>query len=178
MAARRGLRLDRTLGPVVIKWIEENLCHGPGDVQGQPIEHDDEEVKFIMGCYEIDDHGRRVVRRAVLSRSKGRRKSELAAELVCAEALGPVRFAGWDHNGRPLGMPVTSPIIKVAATEETQADNAYSAVEFMLNEGQIASTPGLDVGMTRTLIPGGGKIQPITAKASSKDGGRETFAVF
>lgn len=178
MAARRGLRLDRTLGPVVLQWIEDNLCHGPGDVQGQRIEHDDEEALFIMRAYELDDKGRRLVRRAVLSRPKGRRKSEIAAELICVEALGPARFGGWDSQGRPTGMPVTSPIIKCAATEETQADNAYSGVEFMLKEGKIASTPGLSVGMTRTLLPGGGKITPITAKASSKDGGRETFCCF
>lgn len=174
----RKLRLDRTLGPVVIRWIEDNLVHGPGDIQGQPIEFDDEQVKFICGCYEIDDKGRRVVRRAVFSRPKGRAKSELAAMLACAEGLGPVRFAGWDHSGRPLGMRVTSPLIRVAATEETQSDNAYVPVQFMLQEGRLAQLEGLDVGMTRTLLPGGGKILPITAKASSKDGGRETFVVF
>ena len=35
------------------------------------------------------------MRRAVYSRPKGRAKTELAAFIACAEALGPVRFAGW-----------------------------------------------------------------------------------
>lgn len=48
----------------------------------------------------------------------------------------------------------------------------------MLKEGPLAKTPGLDVGMTRTFTPGGGKIVPITAKASSKEGGNESFGVF
>ncbi len=158
--------------------MEDNLVHGPGDIQGQRVEFDDEQVKLICGCYEIDDKGRRVVRRAVYSRPKGRAKSEMGAFLACAEGLGPVRFGGWDSKGRPTGMPVTSPLIRVAATEETQSDNAYIPVQFMLQEGPLAGTEGLDVGMTRTLLPGGGKIVPITAKASSKDGGRETFVVF
>jgi hypothetical protein len=95
--------------------------------------------------------------------------------LVC-EALGPTRFAGWDHDGRPLGAPVRAPFIPVVATEEGQAGHVYQAVEFMLREGAVSATPGLDVGLTRTFLLGGGKIQPVTAKASSKEGGRGSFA--
>ncbi len=175
---RYALRLERTLGPLVVSWIEQNLCHGPGDVQGQPVELDDERVRFILGAYAIDDQGRRIVRRAVLSRSKGWGKSEFAAMLVSAEALGPVRFAGWDHDGKPLGRPVQAPYIPVVATEEMQSGHVYGAVEFMLREGAVSATPGLDVGQTRTFLPDGGKIQPITAKAVSKEGGRESFAAF
>jgi phage terminase large subunit-like protein len=176
--AARGLRLERTLGPLVIEWIEANLCHGPGDVQGQTLELDDEQVRLIFGCYALDDRGRRLVRRAVFSRPKGRAKSELAAMLVCAEALGPTRFRGWDHDGRPLGGPVQAPYVPCVATEEGQAGNVYSAAEFMLREGPISSMRGLDVGQTRTFLPDGGVIRPITARASSKEGGRESFAVF
>jgi phage terminase large subunit-like protein len=172
------LRLERTLGPLVVSWIERELVHGPGDVQGQRVELDDEQVRFILRAFEIDEHGRRVVRRAVFSRPKGRAKSELLAFIACAEALGPVRFAGWGHDGRPLGHPVQAPLIRLAATEEGQADNSYAPVEFMLREGPISRTPGLDPGMTRTFTPGGGKIVPITAKASSKDGGLESFVGF
>jgi hypothetical protein len=57
----------------------------------QRIELDDEQVKFVLGCYALNEDGRRLIRRAVFSRPKGRAKSELAAMLVCAEALGPVR---------------------------------------------------------------------------------------
>lgn len=175
---RPAIDLRRTLGPLVVEWIEANLCHGPGDIQGRPIELDDEQVAFLLRAYEIDDHGRRLVRRAVYSRPKGRAKSELAAAVCCAEALGPVRFAGWDDDGYPIGRPVTSPIVLCVATEEGQADNTYAAVHYMLTEGAVAETPGLDVGLTRTFIPGGGKIQAITSKASSKDGGKETFVNF
>src|SRR4051794_28422510 len=177
--AASGLRLDRTLGPLVVEWIESNLVHGPGDVQGQRVELDDEQVKFVLAAYAIDDFGRRLIRRAVFSRPKGRAKSELAALLVCAEALGPVRFRGWDHDGRPLGGPVQAAYIPCVATEETQAGTVYGAAEFMLREGAVSATPGLDLGQTRVFLPDGGKVVAITAKASSKEGGgRETFAVF
>lgn len=182
---RPEIDLRRTLGPLVVEWIEANLCHGPGDVQGQPLVLDDEQVRFLMRAYAIDDSGRRLVRRAVYSRPKGRAKSELAAAVCCAEALGPVRIARdecgnpvWDDEGYPVGAPVTSPIVLCVATEEGQADNTYAAVHYMLTEGAIAGTPGLDVGLTRTFIPGGGVIRAVTAKASSKDGGKETFVNF
>lgn len=172
------MRLDRTLGPEVISWIEANLVHGPGDVQGQAITLDDEQVAFVLRAYAINDAGKRVVRRAVYSRPKGRAKSELAAMLVCAEALGPVRFGGWDAEGFPIAVPVTSPFIRCAATEEGQADNVYAGVVYMLREGAISDLEGLDVGITRTILPDGGEIVPVTARANSKDGGKETFGVF
>jgi len=176
--SRPAIDLKRTLGVVVVEWIEEFLCHGPGDIQGRPVTLDDEQVAFILRAYAIDDRGRRLIRRAVYSRPKGRAKSELAAMLVCAEALAPVRFDGWDAEGYPVGRPVSSPFIPCVATEENQAGNTYGAVEFMLTEGAVSDTPGLDVGKTRTFIPGGGEIRAFSSKASSKDGGKETFVNF
>lgn len=173
-----SLDLRRTLGPAVVEWMEDNLCHGPGDIQGEPLRLDDEQVRFILAAYAIDDRGRRIVRRAVYSRPKGRAKSELAAGVCCAEALGPVRFAGWDRQGYPVGRPVTSPFIKVMATEEGQAGNTYGAIEVMLREGAAGRIPGLDVGRTRTFIPGGGEIRAVSSASASKDGGKETFANF
>jgi phage terminase large subunit-like protein len=160
------------------------LVHGPGDIQGQQITLDVEFRAFIYSLYELHPKGhpqagRRAYRRAVFSRPKGRAKSELAAMLVCAEALGPVRFAGWDDDGNPIGEPVTSPIIKCFATEEDQAGNTYDNVQYMLANGPVFDYyPGLDVGLTRTFLPEGGEIVAQTSKAQSKDGGKETFTVF
>ena len=175
-------KLNPTLGPEVVAWIETNLIHGPGDIQGTAVELDEERTRFIYTVYEVHpkDHpwaGRRVYPRAFLSRPKGWAKSELAAMIACAEALGPVRFAGWRGN-RPIGAPVTSPIIKCLATEEGQAGNTYDGIVYMLSEGLVNDAyPGLDVGLTRINLPDGGSIEPVTAAAKSKDGGKETFVV-
>ncbi len=69
----------QSLGWALIDWIETFCVHGPGDVEGQPVELDDEFAAFIIRAYALDDDGRRKIRRAVMSRSKGRAKSELAA---------------------------------------------------------------------------------------------------
>jgi hypothetical protein len=175
-----------TLGFQVIDWIEAYLVHGPGDVQGQPVRLDDELARFLLRCYRLNPvTGRRVYDEALLSRPKGRSKSELAGMTVCAEARGPVRFDGWDARGEPVGRPVTYPFIRCLATEEGQSGNTYQNTAYMLDEGRDRHPEvfgGVDIGRdwqtsTRTYLPGGGEIRPSTASSAAKDGGKETFAV-
>jgi hypothetical protein len=177
-----GAKLNPTLGESVCEWIEEMLCHGVGDIQGQPVELDDEWRNFIYRAYEIypKDHplaGRRIFPKAFISRPKGRAKTELAALICCAEALGPTRCDGWRGN-TPIGRPVTAPIIKTLATEETQASHTFDNCVFLLQNGLVYDEyPGLDIGVTRINLPGGGSIEPVTSASKSKDGGKESFLV-
>jgi hypothetical protein len=176
------VKLNPSLGQSVCDWVEEYLVHGPGDIQGSAVELDDEWRRFIWDAYSVHPKahpwaGRRVYPRAFLSRPKGRAKSELAGMLCCVEALGPVRFDGW-RGSAPIGAPVTSPIIKTLATEESQAGNTFDNAYYMLTEGLVFDAyPGLDVGLTRINLPNGGSIEPVTSASKSKDGGKETFVV-
>lgn len=179
-----------SLGLQIIDWIETYLVHGPGDIAGEPIIIDDEFGDFIHNAYELGSDGKRQIRRAILSRPKGRAKSELAGMLVCVEAVGPCRFShfategevsDWGYpyeKGEPVGKPLKDPFIRCLATEETQADNTYGNVHYMMthlvNEHGFT---GLDIGTTRIKLPGNGQIVPSTASSSSKDGGKETFCV-
>lgn len=181
-----------SLGWQVADFIETILRHGPGDVQGEPIELDQDFYNVLTRAYQVDsESGRRLVRRYILSRAKGRAKSELAGMIVCAEALGPVRFSHWAskgetswwgyeyEKGEPVGKPPTYPFIRCLATEEGQAGNTYDNVVFMLTDASEAGRiAGVDVGLTRVFLQGGGEIRPSTASNASKDGGKESFAVF
>lgn len=177
-----------SLGPQLVQWYETYLVHGPGDVMGEPIVVDDEFYEFIVRAYRLDpETGRRVYRRAFLSRAKGRAKSELAGMMVCGEALADVRFAGWDANGEPVGRPVKSPYIRCLATEEGQSGNTFDNVSVMMAnivERHGDTFPGIDFGRssqtsTRILLHAKhGEVVPSTASGASKDGGKETFAVF
>lgn len=183
-----------TLGWSVVEWIEEYLCHGPGDVQGEPFILDIEEVQLITDLYRVypkghEWAGRRVVSRAVYSRMKGRRKSELAGAISCAEALFDVRFDGWKtkrSDPEPVGRPVRSPFIRCLATEEEQSGNTYDNVTAMLDhagERHPDVFGGIDIGRnpqgsTRIFLPLGGEIRPSTSSSAAKDGGKESFTTF
>lgn len=186
-----SLSLTHSLGFQLLDWCEHYLVHGPGDVEGDPVLIDDEFASFVLRCYEVDSSGSRVVRRAVMSRPKGRAKSELAAFIAIAEAVGPVRFshfavAGevspWGYvfdEGEPVGQPVKRPEVLCFATEYGQAGNTYDAVRYICATSKAlqADYPGIDVGLTRIVLPQGGQITPESAADSSKDGGKSTFVV-
>ena len=92
-------------------------------------------MDFIVAAYELDPKtGRRKKSKVVYSAPKGRAKSETAGLIAVAEALGPVRFDGWDANGQPVGRSVRSPFIRALATEEKQSGNTFQNVAFVMGE--------------------------------------------
>ncbi|UJW32402.1 hypothetical protein L3Q67_01030 [Saccharothrix sp. AJ9571] len=106
-------------------------------------------------------------------------KDPLLAARAAAHALGPVQFDGWDAHGEPVGRPVDTPWVQLAATSEEQTANTFRPLYRMLSEGPIADTPGLDVGETRIKLPeGDGWIEPVTSAARSRLGAPITFAGF
>ncbi len=178
-----------SLGYGVVDWLAEYGCHGPGDVQGEPLDFsaDPEVEDFIIDCYEVDPKtGRRLVNKAVYSAPKGRAKSETAGLISVAEALAEVRFDGWDANGQPVGRPVVSPFIRALATEEKQAGNTFQNVAFIMGEWGQDTHPHIYGGIRgigdyrsaqNIYLPNGGECRSSSSGAASKDGGKETFLV-
>lgn len=189
---------NRSLGWLGTWWIETFIVHGPGDVVGVPVQLTDEYTGFVVDCYALDAEGRRLYDSGFLSRPKGCDKSGLAADLSMLEAFGPARFAGWAEGGEtyeflgavytyragePMGRPVTSPMVRIMATEEEQAGNVYATIYYNLTDERaplfrFAQAYGLTVNKKGVAIPSGGEIRPSTSGSASKDGGIETFAVF
>jgi hypothetical protein len=178
-----------SLGYQIVDWLQEYACHGPGDVQGEPLDFsaDPEVEDFIIRCYELDpETGRRKKSKVVYSAPKGRAKSETAGLLGVAEALAPVRFDGWDADGQPVGRPVRSPFIRCLATEENQAGNTFQNIAFVMSEWGPDAHPDIYGGITGAkqyqsatalYLPDGGECRSSSSGAASKDGGKETFLV-
>lgn len=187
---------DRSLGWLVGWWIEKFTVHGPGEVQGQPGLLTNEQYRFVVGAYSLNENARRLHTTSFYSRPKGCDKSGMAARIVLAEAFGPVRFAGFAEGGEtytfmghvytyakgePMGKSVKVPFIRIMATEEDQAGNTYDTVYYNLTNRHAPlfamQALGCKPGLLKTDLPGGGEIVPSTTGASSKDGGKETFFV-
>lgn len=169
-----------TLGRQVLSWIETYLAT-PDDPDHPPIQLTREQRQFVADLYALDPGtGRRLYRRAVLSRAKGWGKSPLLAAIACAEALGPVLFDGWDADGEPVGKPwatVRRPWVQVAAVSEDQTQNTWIPVLEMLREGPaIDEFPGLEPMGTFVNLPYG-RIEPVTASWFSREGNRPVFCV-
>jgi len=189
----KGHDRSRGLGWLAVAWLEALTVHGPGDVQGRAVRLDDELAGLTMDAYALDPLGRRMYDSVFYSAPKGTDKSGHAARLALLEALGPCRFGGWAEGGeqyrlldfvytyRPgeaMGRAVTHPFVRCMATEEGQTGNVFDAVYLNLAEGPLSEVPGLDVGLTRVVLPDRGRIVPSTASAAGKDGGRESFVTF
>jgi len=193
--------LDRelwpTIGPAVCSWIEAHCVHGPGDVLGEPVVLSDEERFIIHRAYEIypqghPKEGRRRFKRVAVFRRKGWAKTEIAAFITAAEMdpTAPVRFdrwatkkeeTDWGHiylKGEPVGKAVLSPYIPmVSTTEEQTEDQAYGVLREVILRGPLAAA--YDVGYDRIVhrsLPG--KVQPLAAAPSARDGALTSFQHF
>lgn len=175
--------LRPSLGGQVVDWIETYCVHGPGDIRGAEVTLTDEEKRLLWRAYEVwplghPRAGRRVYGRVAYVRRKGVRKTELSAWVTCCELLGPVRLAGWDADGNPVGRPVTSPYIPVAATSlEQLEDTLWGAVYAITSESPISDDYDLDITQLGIVeLATGGEMKPVTASSIARDGGRPSFS--
>lgn len=197
MAARKGATRARersrdpeapppSLGADVCDWLEHYLVHGPGDVAGRPYQLHDDLRRFVWQAYELRPDGTRAWPEAVLCLPKGWAKSEATGALCCVEALGPVRFDGWDAAGDPVGAPVEYSLVEIYAADLDQTDNTYGNVGYMLGSDTCADALLRDYGRvdigrheessTRVVLPGHrGTIIPKSSRARTKQGGKPTF---
>lgn len=189
----------RSLGWLAVAWMEFFCRHGRGAVRGQRVTHGDEYTGFIVDCYAVGDSPSNchlLYDSAFLSRPKGCDKSGQGSRFGLFEAFGPCRFLDWAHGGEvyrdpwgmgfqytyapgePMGQPIATPFIRCLATEEGQSGNVFDSIYYNLTDLNcpLAHVPGVDAGVTRVILPGGGEIRPSTASSASKDGGLETWA--
>jgi hypothetical protein len=170
-----------TLGYLLGEWIEEHVVIPDGDLTGQPYKLTDEMWNWLVRYYRLEPYKltatgrpRFHYRGGQLMRSQKWGKGPFAGAQALAEGLGPALPDGWDADGEPVGRPWPTPLIQITAVSEDQADNVFRALLGEIREGPLAY---LDAGETRINLPGGGRIDPVTASAKSRLGQRVTFVV-
>lgn len=173
-----------TLGYQVLEHLEEHLLNPLNE--DEPFAFTDEQAHHILRMYALTYEGRRLYRRVHEEQVKGWGKSPFAAAVAIGEFTGPVRFDGWDADGRPVGAPLgtggrPNPWVQLAAVSEDQTANTSNAMFAMLaaKGGRVADSLSIDVGRTRlyrTDMPGA-FLERVTASAGSREGQPVTFAV-
>lgn len=123
-------------------------------------------------------------------------KGPWSATQVCAEAVGPVLFAGWakggevydcaDHGcqcgwryeyrpGEPMGMPWPTPLIQLLATSEDQVDNVYRPLQGMARGPRLSGLMKVREGFIR--LPNDGIVEVVTSSAQSRLGNPLIFCI-
>lgn len=169
-----------TLGFGLLDWMSEMLA-APDREEYTPFLPTREQAEFVLNYYRLHPvTGKRIIRRGVISRPKGWGKSPFLSALAITEALAPVRFDGWDANGRPVGKPwsrIRTPIVQLMAVSEDQTRNAWAPLLEMIREGPVIDEyPGVDPMETQVNLPSG-RIEFRTSSATSAEGNKPVFAV-
>lgn len=186
-------QLTRSLGRLAYWWLRNFVVYGDGAVYKQPVKFGPERLGELMHMYALDERGKRLYNHVFLSKPKGADKSGFAAYVGCFEVAGPARFAGWAKGGEvfeylgkrytyrpgePMGRLINQPRVRCLATEEGQTGLIYDTILTNFKDGPLAELNAATFGGYIELpMLNGGRVDPTTSGASSKDGGRDTLVL-
>lgn len=166
--------LPTSIGPHIIQWAEHWLLDPS---TGGRWRFTPGQRRFIHLWYAINpDTGRWLYRSGCKRGAKGVGKDPLAAALALVEFCGPCRFDYLTDEGVAVGMPLRMPLVQIAANSLDQASDVLRIANSMISD-RLRNHYKIDVGLTRTIRPGGGRIELITASERSAEGDPAT-AVF
>lgn len=162
-----------TLGWQSLAWAAENLKHG----DGRPWRFTNEQARWWLWWYAVDETGTFLFTQGVLQRLKGWGKDPVAAALAAVEFVGPCRFSHFDASGQPVAKPHPEAWIQIAAVSAEQTKNtmrlfpslftkqAIQRYEIELNKGVIYAHHGAQI------------IDAVTSNADTLEGARATLVI-
>ena len=174
---------ERSLGWQIIDWCEAYLFQPDGPDAGKPWRFTNEQARFLVWWYGIDDRGRFAYRRGMLRRLKGWGKDPMGAALCCVEFVGPCRFSHFDDDGQPVAIPHPAAWVQTAAVSKEQTRNTMTLLPGMLGkkppgqpQGPAMEEFSIDLGKEIAYANGGRcRIEAVTSSPRALEGGRPTF---
>lgn len=136
----------------------------------------DEQMRFVLWWYAVDEEGKYSFREGVLRRMKGHGKDPICAALALAELCGPVAFSHFDAAGNPVGKRRHAAWIQIAAVSQDQTKNTFRLFPVMISK-ELKSEFGLDVNKFVIYSEAGGQIEAVTSSPSSMEGNRPTLVI-
>lgn len=196
---------------IIPEWIEAHCAVPDGFRAGAPLRLYDEQLRFVGSLYLVRGDARWIPEAPILGQSfvharaflvapQKWGKNPLGAAVICAEAEGPVVFAGWAGRddgyacadagcgcgfeyayqpGEPMGIPWPAPVIQVTAFSEDQTDNTMKVLRPMIRKGPLADViPNVGESFIRLRAPEDeALIEVVTSSEQSRLGARTTFVL-
>jgi hypothetical protein len=166
---------DRSLGWELLNWFATYLG-SPGGEEDEPFIPTDEQARFLLWWYAVDERGRFVYRNGVLRRMKGWGKDPLVAAMSLAELCGPVAFSHFDESGEPVGKRRPSAWVQIAAVSQDQTKNTFLLFPAIATE-RLKKENKLEILKTNVFADGGRLIEGVTSSPLALEGKRPTFVV-
>lgn len=173
----------KTLGWTVLAWVHRWLIDpelsDPDRGIYTPFRLTDEQQRFILWWYAVDDRGRFRYRRGILQRLKGWGKDPLAAILALVEFVGPCRFDGWDADGEPIAKIQPNAFVQIAAVTQEQTDNTMSLIPSYMSPEfrQRYGIEDLKLTIWSRTSRGRARIKAVTSNPRPLEGNRPTFII-
>lgn len=168
---------ERTLGWQVLAWSAEYLRQPDGPDAGEQWRYTDEQARFILWWFAVDERGRFAYRYGMLRRVKGWGKDPVAATLAAAEFVGPCRFDGWDAEGTPVAIEHPVPWVLIAAVSKDQTRNTMTLFPALFSDELIAQHQ-IDLGKEIIYASRGRRrLEAVTSSPRALEGARATFTL-
>lgn len=165
---------ERTLGWEILGWTKEYLLQPDGPNAGEPWVFTNEQARFILNWYAVDEHGRFVWRYGMLRRMKGWGKDPVGAAICCIEFIGPCRFDRWDGK-EPVAKSQAAAWIQIAAVTHDQVRTTTMLFPGMFSRKAVEDY-GIDLGKEIFYAEGGRRrIETVTTSARAQEGSRATL---
>lgn len=163
---------DATIGWDVLGWCGTELQHG----RGRPWRFTDEQARFILWWYAVDERGTWLFRDGVLQRLKGWGKDPVGGCILYAEQLGPCRVAGMDGD-TPIATDNPDAWVQTAATSLEQTKNTMRLMPGLITP-EARDHYRVQVGKELIHAVGGERlIQAVTSSPATLEGARATFVL-
>ena len=171
---------ERTLGWEIAGWCAEYLI----GVDGKPWRFTNEQLRFVLWWYAVDESGQFIYRTGVLQRLKGWGKDPLLAVLCLVEFVGPSRIARdqfneviWNKDGDPTGKAHPQAWVQIAATSRDQTKNTVTLFPGLMSKKLIRDY-GIKAQAELIRANGGRqRLEAVTSNYRALEGARSTFIV-
>jgi hypothetical protein len=134
----------------------------------------DEQARFLLWWYAVDEAGRFLFRDGVLQRLKGWGKDPIGGCIGLFELVGPCTVVDM-VGGQPIGGLHVDPWVQVAAVSLEQTKNTMRLLPTLVSPQLIGST-GISVGK-ESAYAGNRFLQAVTSSPATLQGARSTFVL-